>query len=72
MPNPIERGKTAMLLEEVHTLLQRIEYPTTKEDILTQLRIMDAPDDVINRVMLIPEYRYGSVNTVMDAVQNLE
>lgn len=59
-------------LHEIHTLLARVDYPATKAMILDSLRAQEASDDVLRRVQALPEHYYGSANTVMDALQQLE
>lgn len=57
-------------LEEIHTVLQRLEFPATKEELIDQARRRDAPVWMLDRLHALPEHRYGSVDTVMDALRH--
>ncbi len=57
------------LLEEIHTILMRVPYPATKEELIAAVREMGEPEAVVTQLQRLPEYRYGSVNSVMDALR---
>lgn len=54
---------------ELHTWLVRLTYPATREQLLDQLRLADAPEAALVRVRTLPEHRYGSVDAVIDALR---
>jgi len=59
-------------VQEIRTLLERIEFPATKAAILEDLLRNHAPESVLVRVREIPEHRYGSVDSVVDTLRRLE
>ncbi|MHB9110971.1 MAG: DUF2795 domain-containing protein [Armatimonadota bacterium] len=61
-----------LTLPEMHTLLQRISYPATPRELADELRELQAPEEAIERVRTLPEHRYGSVDSVMDALRGME
>ncbi|MHB9134624.1 MAG: DUF2795 domain-containing protein [Armatimonadota bacterium] len=61
-----------LTLEDMHTILQRLEYPATREDLIDMAARTQAPQEAIDRLRTLPEYRYGSVDSVMDALRGLE
>ena len=67
-----ERGISVPTLEQLHTVLMRITFPSSKEEILEQLRRLGEMDEVLERLRSLPEHFYGSVDTVMDTLRGLE
>ncbi len=59
-------------LSEMHALLIRVEYPATRDEIAAALTRGGASAEAIARVRALPEHRYGSTDTVMEALRNLE
>ena len=59
-------------MQVIHTLLQRVNFPARKDDIIEQMRGMDAPEAVIDRLRQLPENYYGSTDSVMDALRGQE
>jgi len=56
----------------MHTVLMRITFPSSKEEILDQVRHLGATDEMLERLRSLPEHFYGSVDTVIDALRGLE
>ena len=61
-----------LTLPELHTLLQRIPYPATPRELADELRKLQAPEEAVERVRALPDNRYGSVDSVMDALRGQE
>ena len=61
-----------LTIQDMHTLLQRMTFPATPQELAEELRRMEAPDEAIARVQTLPENRYGSVDSVVDALRTLE
>lgn len=59
-------------LQEMRTMLERLEFPADKADMLHMLTLMDAPASVLETIRTLPDHRYGSVDTVMDALRGEE
>jgi len=59
-------------IQQIRTVLERVAFPAEKAEILMTLHRLEAPPEMIERVQHIPEYRYGSVDTVLDALRGLE
>ena len=60
-----------LTLPEMRTVLQQVAYPATREEILLTLAAQDMPEEFLTRLRKLPEYRYGSVDTVMDALRGM-
>jgi len=56
-------------LQEIRVLLQRVDYPATREEVLAAAERRGAPAAVTQRLRALPEHRYGSVDAVMDALR---
>jgi hypothetical protein len=65
-------GTVMVTLQKIRELLERVAFPTTKDEILATLTRLDAPAQVIERVQTLPEYRYGSVDSVLDTLRRQE
>ena len=61
-----------LTLPEMHTLLERISYPATPQELAEALQRLQAPEEAVVRVRALPEHRYGSVDAVMDALRGME
>jgi hypothetical protein len=61
-----------LTLPEMHTLLMRVAYPATPQELAAELQKMQAPEEAIERVLTLPEHRYGSTDAVMDALRGRE
>ena len=59
-------------LHQIHALLVRMEFPATKAELLEQAMKMGAPSAALQRLRGLPDYFYGSVDTVMDALKGEE
>jgi hypothetical protein len=59
-------------LHEIHDILTHIDFPATKADLIHQATAREAPPPVIARLRELPEFYYGSVNTVMDTLRGEE
>lgn len=59
-------------LQEIHAIVTRISFPASKEEILDYVRKEGYPDEIRQRLETLPEYRYGSANSVMDALRDLD
>lgn len=42
-----------------------IDYPATKDDLLTQARRNDAPQEIIDAIERVPETRFGALQDAM-------
>ena len=62
----------AMRLEELHAILQRIDYPATKEQILDLVRRRGTLGDAVARLQALEDVMYGSVDTVMEELRGRE
>lgn len=60
-----------LTLMEIRAVLQRADYPATREDLIAQVRRMEGPEEIISRLRTLPEHRYGSTDTVLDALRDL-
>lgn len=60
------------VLHELHTILQRLDYPLTREEIIAAVRDAHVPEEHLRRVQSLPEHMYGSVDSVMDALRGLD
>ena len=58
-------------VQQIGEMLTRVDFPATREELIAALVRLQAPEEVIERLGHIPEYRYGSVNTVLDALHGL-
>jgi hypothetical protein len=47
----------------------RVDFPATKGEILVRAKHQGAPEDMLRQLERLPEYMYGSVNTVMEALR---
>lgn len=61
-----------LTLQEMRTILARAYYPASKAELIRFVRAEGYPEDVVRRLETIPEYEYGSVDTVMDALRDLD
>ena len=59
-------------LPEMHSLLVRVVYPATRDEIAAALARDGAPEEAIARVRTLPPHRYGSTDTVMEALRGLD
>ena len=59
-------------LQQMHALLVRMEFPATRAELLEQAMKMGAPSAALQRLRALPDYFYGSVDTVMDALHGME
>ncbi|MHB9023229.1 MAG: DUF2795 domain-containing protein [Armatimonadota bacterium] len=60
------------VLEEIHVVLVRLTFPSTREQLIEQARDIGVPERIIERLRTLPEHMYGSTDTVMDALRGLE
>lgn len=58
-------------LEEIREVILHFDFPASKEQIIEMASKAEAPDDVMERLQCIPEYYYGSVNSVMETLRDL-
>jgi len=61
-----------LTLQMVHDILCRLDFPASREELIDNARAIEAPAEVLARLRTLPEHYYGSVNTVMDALQHQE
>jgi hypothetical protein len=61
-----------LTLQDLHILLERATYPATPQELAAELRNIQAPEEAIERVLALPEHRYGSTDAVVDALRGLE
>ena len=61
-------------LQDLHTLLMRAAYPATKAELLDFIRKEGYPEAAAERLHALPDgdYRYGSVDSVLDALRGLD
>ncbi len=59
------------VLEALRPLLQRVDYPADKAEILHTVRVLGAPPELLDRLATLPDYRYGSADSVLDALRGL-
>ena len=58
-------------LHDLHSILVRISFPSSKEEILQQVKDLGEPAAVTERLQLLPDGYYGSVNMVIDTLREL-
>ncbi len=58
-------------LPQLRSILEHVAFPATKAEIVETARRLDESDEAIARLQTLPEYRYGSVDTVLDALRHL-
>lgn len=59
-------------LQKIHDLLEHVAFPATKDEILATLTRLGVAEQILERVRTLPEYRYGSVDSVLDALRGQE
>lgn len=58
-------------LQEIHDILMRVTFPSTKEEIIDQVVRQGVSQDVVEHLQTLPEHFYGSVDTVLDTLRDL-
>jgi hypothetical protein len=61
-----------LTLQDIRTILLRATYPASKQELIDHVRRGNYPEEVEAHVQALPEAMYGSVDTVMDLLRNLE
>lgn len=58
-----------LTVQQIGEMLALCAFPATREELIAAMQRLDAPADVLQRLECIPDYRYGSLNSVLDAIR---
>lgn len=59
-------------LHDLHDIISRAVFPASKDELITFVKKEGYPREAVQRLETLPEYMYGSADSVMDALRNLE
>ncbi len=59
-------------IQQIGEMLLQSAFPATREELLAAMLRLDAPEEVLERLKHIPDDRYGSINSVLDALRALK
>ncbi len=59
-------------LHDIRAIIARIIYPASKDEILFFVRKEGYPDEVAQRLERLPETLYGSADSVIDILRDLD
>ena len=67
-------GKTGHTITqvEIQEYLSEMDYPTSKQDIIDYVLEHNAPNEVIDLMIRIPDRQYNKPSDVTKAIDNLE
>ena len=58
-----------LTLPEIRTVLMRVAFPATPEEMIRTATVEQAPDELLARLRTLPQHRYGSLDAVIDALR---
>ncbi len=61
-----------LTLQDIRSILLRAAYPASKQELIDYIRRDGYPHEVAERLEVLPEHEYGSVDTVIDTMRMMK